>query len=146
MTYNQKLFTLTRTLICENLLTSIYQFCILKAQFNTNNFVARKRSNLYWLPKHRMKIRTEAICTYFSGVFLFVLSDTDGKSPFLCSSEVRTFLFLCTLTIEWPSESDTTLWWYEQGNAAVWFRGRNYFRWNGTKFAEKYWQKNKCSL
>ena len=47
MTYNQKLFTLTQTLICKNLLTSMYQFCILKAQFNTNNFVARKRSNLY---------------------------------------------------------------------------------------------------
>ena len=72
------------------------------------NFVLRKRSNLYWLPKHRMKIRTEAICTYFCGVFLFVLRDTDGKSPFLCSSEVRTFLFFMHL------ENSMTDWkWYD---------------------------------
>ena len=107
----------TRTFIFKNLLTSMYQFCILKAQFNTNNFVARKRSNLYWLPKHRMKIRTEAICTYFSGVFLFNLRDTDGKSPFLCSSEVRTFFAFMHL------ENLMTVWkWYDF--AMIWARQR----------------------
>lgn len=40
-------FSSARTFICENLLTSMYQFCILKAQFNIDNFVTRKRSNFY---------------------------------------------------------------------------------------------------
>ena len=74
----------------------------------SNNFVARKRSNIYWLPKHRMKIRTEAICTYFCGVFLFVLRNTNDKSPFLCSSEVRTFFAFMHL------ENLMTVWkWYD---------------------------------
>ena len=106
----------------ELLFAKIYwQVCIssvyLRHNLIFNNFVARKRSNIYWLPEHRMKIRTEAICTYFSGVFLFVLRDTDGKSPFLCSSEVRTFFAFMHL------ENLMTVWkWYDC--AKIWARQR----------------------
>ena len=41
------------------------------------------------------------------------------------------YFLSCAMTTEWPSESDTTLRWYEQGNVAVRFRSRNYFGWNG---------------
>ena len=97
----------------ELLFAKIYwQVCIssvyLRHNLIFNNFVARKRSNIYWLPKHRTKIRTEAICTYFIWCFLFPLRDTDDKSPFLCSSEVRTFFAFMYL------ENLMTVWkWYD---------------------------------
>ena len=71
-----------------------------------------------------MKIRTEAICTYFCGVFLFVLRDTDDKSPFLCSSEVRTFFVFMHL------ENLMTVWkWYDFAKTvgspkSIYFLGR----------------------
>ena len=48
-------------------------------------------------------------------------------------SALEGYFLSCTLTTEWPSESDMTLRWYERGNVAVRFRGRNYFGWNGKK-------------
>ena len=58
---------------------------------------------------------------------------------FLNPYPLRDVFLSWTLTTERPSESDMTLRWYEQGNAAVRFRGRNYFGWNGKSLYKGYY-------
>ena len=87
-----------------------------------------------------------AICAVYVTAFLLCNFNENKKVlkfafifAFLNPYPLRNVFLSWTLTTEWPSESDTTLRWYERGNVAVRFRGRNYFGWNGKSLYKGYY-------